>query len=349
MRNLSQSRSTIMGFTLIELLISMAIGTFLIAGVFKVFSNGRVAQGAIELQTQLIDDARFSLRTLSYDLRHAGLWGRTNNDSEIAGAVGVDPAFGRSRELTDVYPTLAGDCAADWYRNLNESFFVSENSNPYADTCIPSDQYVPNTDVLVVKYAPPAPIADADLAANVVYIYANSFHGELFIGPTAPQFSRDIADLVPQNFRLKARTYFVNKFTDFDGDNYPSLHRVELAIGPSLTNTMLIPGVEDLQVQLGWDNDNDGSVDMYVDGNSALMQGVEKIDLSQVKSVQFWVLIRAQHADLLTDASGTAIETQSLSLAGRPAQLFDDGFRRVVMSTVVKLQNRMHKKTATGG
>lgn len=342
MRTFSTTISKIAGFTLVELMMSMAIGAFLIGGVFKVYINGRATQDVIEVQTQLIDDARFSLNSLSYDLRHAGLWGKTNNDSQIARALGTDPATGgRVPELGTAMPDLVGDCAIGWYRDLNQSFYVSENINPYADTCIPKDSYVEKTDVLVVKYAPPTAIPDANLIANVVYIYANHFHGELFIGPTAPQFKRDLEGQVPQNYRLKSRAYFVNTYTDYAGDDYPSLHRIELAVGPSIENTMLIPGVEDFQVQLGYDKDNDRSVDMYVDGNSAELDGDN--NLVQVKSVQYWVLLRSRYQEL---PSG---ESQSISLAGREVKSYSDGYRRVVMSTVIKLQNRMQKITAAGG
>jgi len=344
MRSFSQSTSKIAGFTLIELMIALAIASFLIAGVFKVYTNGRVAQGAIEIQTQLIDDGRFALRTLSYDLRHAGLWGRTNNDDQIARALGTETSA-RPPELGEDLPALPSDCYAGWYHDLNKSFFVSENINPYSDTCIPSDHYQPNTDVLVVKYASPTPVVDAVLTNTVVYAYTNHFYGELFVGPNAPQFSRDLPGMVPQNYRLKARAYFVNKFTDFDGDDYPSLHRVELATGPSISNQMLIPGVENLQVQLGWDKDGDEekSVEMYIDGNSDLITGeANKLNLSQVKSVQFWVLLRSRRIELLPG------ESQYISMAGRAPVEYADGFRRVVMSSVVRLQNRMHKTKAAG-
>jgi len=344
MRSFSQSTSKIAGFTLIELMIALAIGSFLIAGVFKVFTNGRMAQGTVEIQTQLIDDGRFALRALSYDLRHAGLWGRTNNDDQIARALGTEQSA-RPPELPNPLPALPSDCYAGWYYDLNKSFFVSENSNPYSDTCIPSDQYVANTDVLVVKYASPTPLVDTILTSTNVYAYTNHFYGELFVGPDAPQFSRDLPGMVPQNYSLKSRAYFVNRYTDYAGDEYPSLHRIELTTGPSISNQMLIPGVEDLQVQLGWDKDGDeeSSVEMYIDANSDLITGEgDKLNLSQVKAVQFWVLLRSREIELLPG------ESQFISLAGREPKEYTDGFRRVVMSSVVRLQNRMHKTKAAG-
>lgn len=338
---LEQSMQTrkIAGFTLIELMISVAIGFFLMAGVFSVFSNGRQTQAVLDAQTQLIDDARFAFTSLSYDLRHAGLWGKTNSFQAIAGTVlTIDGAITESQaELkgSGPIPAIPGDCEADWYRNLQQSFFVANNVNPYLLTCIPNGDYRAETDVLVVKYAPPTAIADTDLSPGVVYILSNTFQGELFVGSTVPPWSNEIAALQTSNYRLKSRAYFVNEFTDVSGDGYPSLHRVELAVGPSLTNSLFIPGVEDFQVQLGLDSDNNGSVDMYVDADDA------RIEWELVKAVQFWVMVRSRD-DALPNG-----ETQSLSMAGRAATTFT-GNRRVVMSTVVKMQNRPETSKKAG-
>lgn len=339
MRKLSKPTRRIAGFTLIELMVSVAIGSFLMAGVFSVFTNGRQTQGVIEVQTQLIDDARFAIRTLAYDLRHAGLWGRTNNDSLIAGALGVNAEV-VERELTTSLPAVVGDCEADWYRNLEQSVFVRNNENPYPP-CIPAAYYLADTDVLTLKYAPPTPIADAALAADVVYVYTNFFRGELFVGSPAPQFLRNKEALTPFNYRLKSRAYFVNNHTEFAGDDYPSLHRIDLAAGPSLSNTMLIPGVEDFQIQLGLDIGNNGSVNLYVDADDARLD--DDPFFRQVKSVQVWVMLRSRDKEFLDG------ETQSLSMAGRPAKTFTDGYRRVVVSSVIKLQNRQRYITKAGG
>lgn len=329
------------GFTLIELMISVAIGFFLMAGVFTVFSNGRQAQAVIDGQTLLIDDARFAFTSISYDLRHAGLWGKTNNYKEIAGTVfDVDGTLTENlmlREGTAAIPTIPGDCEASWYRNLSESFFVSNNVNPYLTTCIPNGSYQANTDVLVVKYAPPTAIPATSLSPNIVYILSNSFQGELFVGDDQPDWPNEIEALETSNYRLKARAYYVSTFTDVSGDGYPSLHRIELSVGPSLTDNMLIPGVEDFQLQMGLDMDNDGSVDMYVDADDA------RLEWDNVTTAQFWVLVRSRDGMLrpADAANGVAAETQTISMAGRAATTFSDGYKRVVMSTVVKLQNRL--------
>ena len=337
MQNLPTKMKRAAGFTLLELLIASAIGSFLIAGVFTVFSNGRQTQATIEVQTQLIDDGRFALHLLTYDLRHAGLWGQTLDETAIGGAKGVDA--GSTYNGNPVMPVLPGDCEPDWYRDLSQSFFVSNNVNPYiASGCIPNGDYKANTDVLVVKHASTSPIPNAALAPQVIYVYANNFQGELFVGTAAPTWKQGVAGQTPLNYRLNSRAYFVNEHTAFPGDGRPSLHRVQLEVGPSLSNTMMIPGVEDFQIQLGLDRNNDGSVNMYVEADNPLISP----SLAGVKSVQFWVMIKSEDKELLPG------ETQTLSMAGAPAVTYADGYRRVVVSKVVRLQNRLHKTTSAG-
>jgi len=334
MRQFSVKIKSTAGFTLIELMIAGAIGTFLLAGVFTVFNNGRDTQALIEVQTQLVDDGRYALRALAYDLRHAGLWGQMNDHKKIGGAVGVkDSPFDVS-----ALPALPAGCDGnDWYRNLKESFFVANNMNPYAASCIPNGDYRPGTDVMVVKYASPLPIDKVDLGAGIIFVYANFFEGALFVGPTPPKYKEN-ADDAPKNFALRSRAYYVNEFTHVSGDGYPSLHRVGLAAGPSLSNTMLIPGVEDLQVQLGLDTNGDDSVNMYVDADNPAV-GPE---FGEVKSVQFWAMLRSQDIEFFQG------ETQTLSMAGRTPVTYTDTYRRVIVSNVVKLQNRLRLSKKAG-
>jgi len=342
MQRFTIKRQRMAGFTLLELMIAAAIGAFLIAGVFTVFSNGRYTQSLVETQTQLIDDGRFALRTLAYDIRHAGFWGGTTNDKHMAGALGV-PAFSSSFVDTQpVMPVMAGDCEPGWYRDLDRSFFVSDNANPYtASGCIPNGDYRADTDVLVAKYAPATTIAASDVAATVVYVYANQFQGQLFVGAPAPTWKQGQAGQSPSIYRLRTRAYFVNEFTDIVGDGRPALYRLDLAPGPLLSKTMMVPGVEDFQVQLGVDTNNDGSVNMYVDANN------DEVGprMQNVKSVQFWAMIRSEGDNELDVSKG---ESQSLSMAGRPAVVYNDGHRRVVISTVVRLQNRLHLTSGAG-
>lgn len=340
MQKQSKFAYSVKGFTLIELLISVVIGMFLMAGVFTVYVNGRAVQDKTEVQTRLIDDARFAIDTISYDLRHAGLWGEMNAHHLIRGALGVSttilPKTVGSNPMDPITDTESPDCGTSWYTDLAVSLNASDNSNIFAATCVGAS-YVAGTDILVTKYASPTRLPVAALADNVVYIYANSFQGEIFTGKTAPTFL-DAATVgaAQQGFihLLNTRVYYVKPYTE-TGDGYPSLHRLNLAAGPKLADVMLLPGVADFQIQYGVDTTGDGSVNTYLDPAPDL--------LANTKSIQFWVMLRTKHDELL------ATETQTISMAGKPAVTFTGGPRRVVMSTVVKLRNRQTYATVSGG
>ena len=330
------------GFTLIELMLAMVIGTFLVAGVFTVYINGRTAQDNTEKQSRMIDDARFAIETISYDLRVAGLWGESNTSQLMRGALGVSAAILPKTVAPNPLPAItdvtAPDCDVLWYSDLKNSLNASNDINLFSGTCIDDADYLPLTDVLVTKYASPSRLPVASLADNIVYAYSNRFEGELFIGKTAPTFL-DVATVGASQeghvHRLKTRVYYIDKNTELS-DGYPSLHRLDLDVGPKISNSMLLPGVENLQIQYGVDTNGDGSVNTYVDADP-----LDTKQVSKVLAVQFWVTVRSRDKEL---PSGT---TQSIVLAGNTT-VHNDGFRRVVMSAVVKLRNREVFATASG-
>ncbi len=71
------------GFTLIELMLAMLIGIIIMGGVMQMFMTTRDTQRTSEEQTQLVADARFVLDTMAFDIRHAGIWGGTNESKLI--------------------------------------------------------------------------------------------------------------------------------------------------------------------------------------------------------------------------------------------------------------------------
>ena len=328
------------GFTLIELMLAMVIGTFLIAGVFTVYINGRAAQDNTEQQSQIIDDARFAIETLSYDLRVAGFWGQASSAGLIAGAQGVtvNAKTVAPDPLPAITDLIAPDCGILWYTDLENSLAASNDSNIFAGTCIDNADYVPLTDILVTKYASPSELPVASLANNVVYIYSNYFKGEIFIGKTAPtnlDAGNTSDNQIASIHRLRTRVYYIDKNTE-SSDGYPSLHRLDLDVGPKLSNSMLLPGVENLQIQYGIDTNGDGSVNTYVDADP-----LDTKQITKVLAVQFWVTVRSREQEL---PAGT---TQTIVLAGNTT-VHNDGFRRVVMSSVIKLRNREVYATKSG-
>ena len=78
MKNMKLSQKYVKGFSLVELMVAMVVGLIIVSGAFALHSGSREAQVKNEMQMDIVADARFAIDLISYDLRHAGMWGGTN-------------------------------------------------------------------------------------------------------------------------------------------------------------------------------------------------------------------------------------------------------------------------------
>lgn len=327
------------GFSLIELMLAMLIGLIIMGGVMQLFISTRDTQRSSEDQLALLADARFAIETIAYDLRHTGFWGRHNDPAIIACQSG---AASYPCPAADVMPAATNECATGAYINVAAPLYATNDSNPYSLTCA-NQSYKADTDVLSLRYADSNRIANADLTTNVAYLRTSSSVGMLFNGafPTSSPYN-DLSDPAKySNHRLVSRVYYVSSYTDTALDGQPSLRRVDLvagdagSTGPAMESEVLLPGVEDFQLEFGVDlgangvaGEKDGQVDSYVNADS-----VTGWSNGEVLSVRIWLLMRAERQDR-DDVGGS----QTFSYTGTPVT-YDDGYRRRLISSVVKLRN----------
>lgn len=334
------------GFTLIELMLAMLIGLIIMGGVMKLYITTRDTQRTSEDQMQLISDARFVMQTIAFDLRHAGIWGGTNETGVVL-CGRPDPDV-LPCPAGDELPVATNDCeGGDWYIDTIRPVFASNDSNTYAGTCA-SQGYQTGTDVLGLHYADTISIATSALAADVVYVRSNIQAGQFFVGtmfpdnPLLPKWEDIPANTGTRNYPLKSNVYYVSGYTDVVGDGVPSLHRVELSAGPIMKDSVLIPGVEDFQLEFGLDTTGDFQVNTYVNADNVTNANWINGDVIAVK---IWLLMRAQNAD--RDGVGG---NQTFTLAGKPSVTYTDNVRRFLMTGVVRLRNtsRVDKLKAGG-
>ena len=318
------------GFSLVELLVAMVVGLLIVGGAFSLHSATRATQRVNEAQMDMVADARFAIDMISYDLRHAGMWGGTNNPDLID--CKSTQADCTATLAGDTWPTAAAatnDCAAGWYYDLSQPVFATDSvaGNPYAASCIPAaEKYRAGTDVLEIRYADSnVPVA---LLANQTYLRSNFTNGRVFIGSVPPVIEAYDSDPLTRNHELHAYVYYISDFTDADGDGIPSLRRVSLVNGPVLQNQTLISGVFDLQVQFGIDVDGDKAIDRYVNPDVVT-------DWTGVYAAKIWLLMRSDERQIGIDT------TKSYSIAGAAAQNFggQDDFRYFLVTSVVNLRN----------
>jgi type IV pilus assembly protein PilW len=133
--------------------------------------------------------------------------------------------------------------------------------------------------------------------------------------------------------QLLVRTYYVADCDDCAVDTIPTLKRAELS-GGRIVVTPLVEGIENLQLEYGFDGDGDGNPDRWLDRPDATL-GAAFADWSNVMSVRVYALARAGDAQVgYVDAT----KTFNLGPAGYTA-VANDGFRRVQLSSIVRLNN----------
>ena len=323
MKSIKQSQ----GFSLVELLVAMVVGLIIVSGAFSLHSGSRKAQVKNEVQMDMVADARFAIELISYDLRHAGMWGSTNKDGLID-CKSTDAAC-TSTSAGDTPPSsMAGDCAVGWYYNLSRPIFATDDSagNPYSATCIPaSESYLAGTDILEIKYADSNP--PASLLANQAYVRSHSTGGRIFVGTTQPVLESYDTSPLTNNHELHSFAYYISDYTDAPGDGIPSLRRVSLVNAPSLQNQLLISGVANLQVQFGEDLDNDQIIDLYADPDDVT-------DWSAVYAAKIWLVMRSDDQQIGMNTSKT------FNIAGTDVDYGgQDDFRFFMVTSVVNLRN----------
>jgi type IV pilus assembly protein PilW len=323
--NYRQSR----GFSMVELLVAMVVGLVIISGAFSLHSTTRKTQAVNEMYLDMVADARFAIDMIAYDLRHAGMWGGTNNSDLISCKSSDTTACTASSAGESLPGNISGDCSAGWYYDLRTPVFATDNSasNPYSSSCIPSSEgHVASTDILEIRYADSnVPVA---LQANQVYVRSNAINGRLFVGSTQPVIDAYDSSAQTRNHALHAYAYYISNFTDAAGDGIPSLRRVALVNGPAMQNQMLVSGVADLQVQFGVDVDNDDAIDRYVDPDDVT-------DWSGVYAAKIWLLLRSDEKQNGVDT------TKSYSIAGASPANYGgvDDYSYFLATSVVNLRN----------
>lgn len=331
------------GFTLIELMLAMLIGLIIMGGVMQMFITTRDTQRSSEEQTQLVADARFVLDSISYDLRHAGIWGGTNESNLIICGRATGSSF--TCPIADDPGNAANDCTGnDWYRDLARPVFASNNANGFVGCA--TQGYKAGTDILGVHYADslsiPSGINPGQLVANMIYVRSNILGGQIFAGNTypatsiTPKWIDNPLDSRTKNYLLRSPVYYVSDYTDVVGDGVPSLHRVDLIAGPAMQDAVLIPGVEDLQFEFGVDTTGDLQVDTYMNATRVTAGGANGVSYwatGDVIAVKIWLLMRA----ITPDRDGIG-GTQTFNLAGN-GDVNYTGARRFLMTRIVRLRN----------
>ncbi len=325
-KNRLPGRARARGVSLIELLVAVTIGGLLIFGATQVYVDSRATYEVNETAARLQETARYALSVIEPDVRMSNYWGLVKGAGIVIGQAAQGAAS------TGVAQGCGNNFAHDLQRNLEAS------NNAYGFGCAAfGTGAVVTSDTLTVRRASAAISTGTTGRLRVcsTRIFANLVTDA---GACTAAPAGQVNDLVVD-------AYYVDRDSTHRV-GLPALRRHALIAGNTFNSEEIIPGVEDMQVQLGVDpSGTGGSAQRYVNP-SAIPSG------AQVVSVRIWLLIRAEnpevgfrdtrtyeYADRSVD-TGTTADLNAASAAGR-AYVPNDNFRRLLVSRTIQIRNAL--------
>ena len=323
------------GLSLVELMVAMAIGTFLLAGAITVFGKTRDLHRTNDAAARLQETARYAMSTIEADLRMANYWGLMSRADliengpalDLANPPAVDPTYSLPAELTS-YAATINECGDMWAVKLPAYI---EATDSYTLGCAAAGGAVAGSDTLTVRRSSTQVISAAALAgtAGRIKLQTSRVQGTLFSSATLP------AGYLPplsETRALVVNGYYVSQDSD-ERAGTPSLRRKQLDVAggaPDIRDLQIVPGVEDLQIELGADIDNDQNADYYVQPGTAIPAG------DQIVATRVWLLVRSEQPEVgFTD--GRTYDYASRT--GADVLTPGDNFRRLLVSKTIALRN----------
>ena len=336
------------GLTIIELMVSITISLFLVAGLVTLIASQSGARAEIDKSGRMIENGRYALQTIASDVQMAGYWGELSKMPAAPTAL-PDPCSA----------TVAG------VQNLQEAFplhiqgYNSLTTLP-ANLAACVSNFLPGTDVLVIRHAEPEEILPSAGVAGQTYIQTGltsaglTFEYRMATGASTA-FTLLKKDLTtPASLRkVLVHIYYISQCsepiagscTGADGGTpLPTLKRVELTVVsgvPSMTTVSVAEGIENMQIDYGSDTDNDGTPDGDY-GNGDYVNGVASppatalgvADWSSVMGIKIYLLARSPDQSLgYTDS-----KTYNLGTFGDTAAT-NDGYKRHAFTQTARLVN----------
>ena len=329
-------RAQASGYTLIELVIAMGLGIAILLALTLLFSQNSGNQLELERTVRRLENARFSVDTLTEDVVHAGFYSDFNPNT-------VEPApTYTSPSPCAIVMTALGWVAADPAIGTAMQLPRPVEGIPAGTTFSCLTNRRANTEAIVIRRAETGPtIAWTAGRSDNLYIQAGRCASDpapvrIAAVPTSePEktFNLRQPDCATVNNalrRLLQRTYYVATCNDCDADDgIPTLKRVEMING-ALRTTSIAEGVENIQFEYGVDTSGDGVPDSMVAASA-----VSAADWQNVVAVRMHILTRS------TQPAPGYVETRNYQLGGVTIDksTLADGFKRTLLSTSVRLNN----------
>ncbi len=272
------------GLSLIELLIALSLSSILSLALFEVFRVARSSFEQVLEANEMLDRAQFSFSLLQDAINMAGFWG----------GVGAQELALVSKSLS----AFPGNCNSEWVLNVGQNLQgfdgrqKADEIPSLPDACL-SDDYVPHSDVLLVRRASVIDPVPEQKLNNKYYQKRFIVRGSVEAGGVVFQ-GRDLEkalERVPQsalvvNRLLSIDMYYLEYCKDAEvcDDSGIGLSRYTLT-GNRFVKQRLVNGVAQMQFEYGVDSNGDSLVEQYLSANHVL-------DWQRVLSVRVFVLLK---------------------------------------------------------
>lgn len=339
--NLSHSRPhrRQSGLSLVELMIALTLGLIVLAAMTSVFIGSNRTRNEMQKSTQQQESGRYASQLLSDNLGLAGYLAEFDLGPLTTPAALPDPCATAVGDLLTALPlhvqgiddgAATPSCISDAragtdilvVRRVSSCIAGAANCDAYvagiphfqASLCTPTD----GSNIELAR----AMTSDADYAAHY---FALSY--------TAADFTRRSTDCATAAARQRylVHIYYIANNNE-SGDGIPTLKRAELGAG-AFTIVPLVDGIENMQVEYGIDNDNNGAPDTYTPAPA---------------DTAAWRNVMAARVHLLarnSTASPGYTDNRSYTLgrdasgADKVSGPFGDGFKRHAYSTTAQMIN----------
>ena len=317
------------GFTLVEMMVAMTLALILSLGISQLFLSNKQTSTVTRNLGKMQDNLRTANHFLTGAIHMAGQWGGIENTRFISGSMSFSGI---------------GSCNSQWVQNFSEGLrgyngaLTTSNVSNLPSGCL--SNYLPNTDVLVVRYADSASMledsklsAAGDKATIRTRIDANKgFTGRLFKASDGPPDSKSSATL---NMPLRVDMYYLKRCSETLGNGncantVPALARITLS-DLNVIDQVLVEGIENLQFEFGLDTNLTGFPNEYKAAHQVP-------NWRRVTSVRVAMMARSVQKDPHHQDSNTYHLSNDTS-SFQPAESDRQFYRKLILQTV-EIKNR---------
>ena len=328
-RGIGQPRRRQRGLTLVELLIALTLGLMVLGIAAALFAGTSRGRTDVERSDRLIQSAQFAIETLAEEIRHAGFYGELNF-ATVAWQV-PDPCAVATASQGYSYAPFQLPVAVRGYLPAEDLPACVEHRRD-------------GTAAFTLRRVDVETTAQAS-AKDAAFLQISKCNRDI---PPYWKVGTASADFVLRNIdcatladirRVLVRTYFVSTCNECGVDTVPTLKRVEL-VGDRMVETPIAEGIENLQVEYGFDMDGNGVADRYRNALSG-DAGAPDNDWSNVVAIRVHVVARMVEADKSFTASVT--KRFEFGQAG-DAEAGNDAYKRTMLSALVRIPNIAGKR-----